>query len=108
MILKLIVHSKNDIYLLGEEASFIPAKSINRKGKRKWKIKKNPSLFESMLISSNVLASPPFLKFSTCFFTRPRRFSYLDVSIEAARLRTDLPFFVKIERERKWGEFSLE
>lgn len=51
-------------------------------------------------LSFNVLANPPFFKFSTCFFTRPRRFSYFDVSIDAARLRTDFPFsrliFIKL------------
>lgn len=37
---------------------------------------------------------PPFLRCSTCFFTRPRRFSYFDVSIDAARLRTDFPISI--------------
>lgn len=56
--------NRNDSkYLLGDDASFMPAR----------------------------LASPPFFKFSTCFFTRPRRFSYFDVSMDAARLRTDFP-----------------
>lgn len=50
-------------YLLGDDASFIP---------------ESPTM-------------PLFFKVSTCFFTRPRRFSYLDVSIDAARLRTDFP-----------------
>lgn len=50
-------------YLLGDDASFMPDSAD----------------------------MPPFFKFSTCFFTRPRRFSYLDVSIDAARLRTDFP-----------------
>lgn len=34
-----------------------------------------------------------FLKASTLFFARPRRFSNLDVSMEAARRRTDFPGF---------------
>lgn len=35
--------------------------------------------------------NPAFLKASTRFLARPRRFSYFDVSIDAARRRTDFP-----------------
>lgn len=100
---------QNDIYLLGEEASFIPDKPNSKKewnGTRKTIKKRNSLNFKSMLIyyHFNVLASPPFFKFSTCFFTRPRRFSYFDVSIEAARLRTDFPVFdefFEMEKRKK-------
>lgn len=34
---------------------------------------------------------PALRRASTRFFARPRRFSYFDVSIDAARRRTDLP-----------------
>lgn len=49
----------------------------------------------------NLLGNPPFFKFSTCFLTRPRLFSYFDVSIEAARLLTDFPVEFKVEKETK-------
>lgn len=51
----------------------------------------------SMYVSKNcvcvrILPDKPALRnASTRFFARPRRFSYLDVSIEAARRLTDLP-----------------
>lgn len=44
-------------------------------------------------IKENSLVICPFLSCSTLFLTLPLRFSNLDVSIEAARLRTDLPGF---------------
>jgi hypothetical protein len=44
-------------------------------------------------LHQNSLVICPFLNCSTRFLTLPRRFSNLDVSIDAALLRTDLPGF---------------
>lgn len=44
-------------------------------------------------MSRDLPDSPALRSASTRFFARPRRFSYLDVSIDAARRRTDFPVF---------------
>lgn len=41
--------------------------------------------------------NPAFLNASTRFFARPLRFSYFDVSIEAARRRTDFPVEIELK-----------
>lgn len=61
-------------------------KHLNMWWKKNMKIK-----FPSGYVHSLVIT--PFRICSTRFLTLPRRFSNFDVSIDAARLRTDLPGF---------------